>query len=254
MTFRINGTSGATLAQWLIAEPFTLVMSSGFFGFYAHTGMLCALEDRGIRPMAVSGSSAGALVSALWASGRSAWSIAESLVTITRDHFWDPGLGMGVLRGQKFAALLNQELVCQRFEDCAVPCSISVFNVKTRATEVIRSGELVPAIRASCALPLLFQPVKMGHHYFSDGGILDRPGLEGVDFDERVFCHHLSSKSPWRRSSSLGLNMPVRRNLAALALDGLPRVSPFHLTKGQDALNSAYKATLDALDFEPASE
>lgn len=254
MTFQLAGTSGDSMAQWLRAEPFTLVMSAGFFGFYAHTGMLCALEDRGIYPSAVAGASAGSLVAALWASGRSAWSIAESLLSVTRNDFWDPKLGLGVLRGDKFAALLARELLCDRFEDCRVPSSISVFNMATRATEVIREGELLSAVRASCALPVLFQPVKINKTYYSDGGILDRPGLDGIPANQRAFCHHLSSKSPWRSSSSPGLKLPKRDNLVAFSIEHLPRVSPFQLAKGQDALNRAYKATLEALDFVPASE
>ena len=58
-----------TLRAWLQAEPFTLAMSSGFFGFYVHAGALTALVDAGLNPVAVTGSSAGALVTGLYAGG-----------------------------------------------------------------------------------------------------------------------------------------------------------------------------------------
>ena len=51
-----------TLRTWLTEAPFTLGMSSGFFGFFAHAGVLAALEEQGLTPRAVAGSSAGALV------------------------------------------------------------------------------------------------------------------------------------------------------------------------------------------------
>ncbi|MGB1581430.1 MAG: patatin-like phospholipase family protein, partial [Nevskiales bacterium] len=59
----------ASLREWLSESAFGLTMSSGFFGFFAHSGMLSALEDEGLTPARLSGSSAGALTAALWASG-----------------------------------------------------------------------------------------------------------------------------------------------------------------------------------------
>src|SRR5262245_4716936 len=58
-----------TLGDWLARGPFGLAMSSGFFAFYAHTGMLSALVARGLAPVHVAGSSAGALVAGAWAAG-----------------------------------------------------------------------------------------------------------------------------------------------------------------------------------------
>ena len=58
-----------TLEEWLREAPFALGMSSGFFGFFAHTGVVTVLEDEGLLPSRVSGSSAGALVGGAWAAG-----------------------------------------------------------------------------------------------------------------------------------------------------------------------------------------
>ena len=57
------------LSEWLAEGPFTLAMSSGFFSFFAHTGMLGSLTTAGHVPRAVAGSSAGALVGGAWAAG-----------------------------------------------------------------------------------------------------------------------------------------------------------------------------------------
>ncbi|MCA9643918.1 MAG: patatin-like phospholipase family protein, partial [Myxococcales bacterium] len=65
-------------------------MSSGFFGFFAHAGVLRALERAELTPRAVSGSSAGALVTGLWAAGLGAEAIEDELMRLERDHFWDP--------------------------------------------------------------------------------------------------------------------------------------------------------------------
>ena len=56
-------------ADWLSEEPFTLLSSAGFFGFFAHAGLLAALEQTGLSPRRVAGASAGALAGGLWAAG-----------------------------------------------------------------------------------------------------------------------------------------------------------------------------------------
>jgi len=61
-----------TLRDWLLEAPFSLGLSSGFFGFFAHAGFLSALEEEGLQPRAAWGSSAGALVGGAWAAGLSA--------------------------------------------------------------------------------------------------------------------------------------------------------------------------------------
>ena len=71
-----------TLAEWLHREPFQLAMSSGFFAFYAHTGMLDALLERGLAPTLVAGSSAGALVAGAWGAGLEPATLATELLRL----------------------------------------------------------------------------------------------------------------------------------------------------------------------------
>lgn len=235
------------LRDWLEAEPFALAMSSGFFGFFAHAGFLTALERAGLRPARLAGSSAGALIAGLWAAGCSCEVIERTLRSLDRQAFWDPALGFGLLRGERFAALLEELLPVQSFEECRVPLAVSAFHVAGRRTVVFDSGPLSPAIRASCAFPLLLQPVPVDGRRYLDGGIADRAGLLGLEGSERIFTHHLVSRSPWRRAGSAALRVPRRSGLVALAIDGLPRVSPFRLVRGQQAFEQALEATQIAL-------
>lgn len=64
-----GGGDAPTLRDWLAAGPYTLALSSSFFGFYSHAGSLAALEEVGLTPAAITGSSAGALAGAAWAAG-----------------------------------------------------------------------------------------------------------------------------------------------------------------------------------------
>ena len=198
------------LRDWLSEKPYALAMSAGYFGFFAHAGLLSVLEEQGLTPSSVSGASAGALIAGLWASGLSCKRIEEEL----------------------FRQKLHSLLQADTFETARVPVQISVFDLFRRKTEVLRSGNLCDAIAASCALPVLFHPVVVNSRMCIDGGVLDRPALCGVPQDVRVLYHHLASKSPWRRY------VPVpqkRESMVSIAISNMPRVNPFHLERGQFA-------------------
>jgi NTE family protein len=232
-----------TLADWLAEAPFTLAMSSGFFGFFAHTGMLEALSVAGVRPRRVVGSSAGALVAGLYAAGLAPGVIARELLAVRRVDFWDPGLGLGLLRGDRFRARLDALVGDARIESARVPLGIVVHDVYAHRAVSRRAGRLAEAVHASCAVPGLFQPVWIDGRPHLDGGILDRPALTALDPDERTLHHHLASRSPWRRM----LEVPKKTGLLALVIDGLPRSGPFRLELGAEAYQRARVATERAL-------
>jgi NTE family protein len=237
-----------TLRAWLAEEPFALAMSSGFFGFFAHTGMLSVLEEERLLPARVAGSSAGALVSGLWGAGLDTARIAEELTALRREHFWDPGLGFGLLKGRKFRALLEAALPAATFDACRVPIALSVYDALSRSTRVLDRGALAPAIHASCALPGLFHPVWMDGRPLIDGGVADRPGLGGLPPGTRVLHHHLAARSPWRRKEAASIQPPRRQGLVCLTLGNLPRVGPFRLAEGARAFEAARARTKLALD------
>jgi NTE family protein len=237
-----------TLRDWLQAAPFTLALSSGFFGFFAHAGVVSVLEDEGLLPARITGSSAGALVGGLWASGVPAARLREELLALRRADFWDPGLGAGLLRGALLRARVESIAAAPTLEACPTPLALSVYDVRARRTAVLREGPLAPAIHASCALPVLFQPVRLGSRLYADGGVLDRPALAAVPAGERVLHHHLTSRSPWRRRGSPALRVPQQAGLRAVALHGLPRSGPFRLEVGPAALAGAIDGMRAALD------
>ena len=240
-----------TLREWLARGPFALAMSSGFFGFFAHAGVLSVLEDAALAPTRASGSSAGALVVAAHAAGLGAEALVDELASLERAHFWDPAplLGVlqgGLLRGELFRRRLDALLPVRTFDACRIRVAVSTFDVRAGRTHVIERGELGSAIVASCAVPGLFRPVRREGRLLLDGGIRDRPGLEGLPRGERVLFHHLASRSPWRRSAELAI--PRREGLVALVLDGLPRAGPDDLAAGKRAMVLARDAARRALD------
>jgi NTE family protein len=247
-----------TLRDWLGEGPYTLAMSSGFFGFFAHAGVLVVLEEEGLLPARLCGSSAGALVGGLFAAGLPASAIREQLLTLRRDDFWDPGPGLGLLRGARFRARLDGLLRVGTFEACSRPLAVSAWDPLARETVVLRTGPLAPAIQASGSVPFLFQPVRLGGRWLLDGGVADRHGLAGAppagapgQPPARILYHHITSRSPWRRKDSPALRIPDRPGLVAVALHGLPRPGPFRLERGAAALARAAAGMRAALGRPP---
>ncbi|RDX36036.1 patatin [Kangiella sp. HD9-110m-PIT-SAG07] len=243
-----------TLKDWLEAEPFTLTLSSGFFSFFAHTGMLRALEEENLLPQRLTGTSAGALVASCWAAGMDTSDLKGVLFKLKRQDFWDPGFGWGLLKGQKFQGILKDILPVKRFDECRAELSLSAYDTKSKSTIIINSGELIPAIYASCAIPFLFHPIHYNGYRLLDGGIKDRPALADVRNDERVFYHHIVSVSPWRKKGSKALEVPTKNNMASLQLYDLPRSGPTKLKVGPEAYQAAYEATKKALQRNVGSD
>lgn len=237
-----------TLRAFLREGPFALGLSSGFFGFFAHAGALLALEEAGLVPSRVTGSSAGALVGGLWAAGLDATHLRDELGRLRREDFWDPAPGLGLLRGRLFRERLEALVPGATFARCRAPLAVSVWDVLSRRTRVLDGGALAPALHASCAVPGLFHPAWVEGRPLLDGGIADRPGLAGMPAGERVLFHHLAARSPWRRAASPSIAVPRREGLVAVVIEGLPRVGPFRLPEGPRAFRAAHLAMGRALD------
>lgn len=237
-----------TLRAWLQRKPFSLGLSSGFFGFYAHAGLVTVLEDERLLPERLSGASAGALVAGLWAAGLPAARITAELLAMRRRDFWDPWPGAGLLRGRRFRRRLERLLPVERFEQCRWPLAVSTYDLLARRVRVLDRGLLAAGLHASCAVPLLFQPAWVGHRPCVDGGVRDRHGLAGMPAGARLFYHHLASRSPWRKPDSPALRLPARPGTVSLVIDDLPRSGPFRLDEGPRIHRLASTAARCALD------
>lgn len=240
-----------TLRQWLHAEPFTLSLSSGFFGFFAHAGLVAVLEEEGLRPGKITGCSAGALVGTLWACGFSAAEMLAFFTSIKKEDFWDPGIGFGILRGNKFRQILASQCRKERLEDCNPPVSISVYDLFARKTLVLSEGSIPEIIYTSCAIPPLFQPFRINGRLCLDGAMGDVPALAGVPDGSRVFYHHLDSRSARKRRRDPLRGHRERLEIRMLRVRDLPRVTPDRLAAGPAAFEAVRTAFRERLS-EPA--
>jgi predicted acylesterase/phospholipase RssA len=167
-------------------------LAAGFFGFYHHAGVLTALEENGIHPARISGTSAGALTASLYATGMNGREIGDFLVGLERNDFWDvhwpwTRRGFGLLAGHRFSATLSKALSVHSFEACRIPLTVTAYDLGVGRVRHFSSGPLIPAVYASCAYPYLFTPAEIeGKHYW-DGGFGEKtplvPFLEPPDVE-----------------------------------------------------------------------
>ena len=149
-----------------------LVLGSGGSRGYAHVGVLQVLEQHGIRPDLIVGSSAGSFVGAVYASGKTAAqseAIARSVSRKNvRDFTWSR---QGLLDGQKVANFVNQHVAFTPLEQLKIPMYVVVTDLQTGQPAVLAQGNTGQAVQASIAIPTVFLPVQIQGKAYVDGGI-----------------------------------------------------------------------------------
>lgn len=237
------------MREWLADSPFTLALSSGYFGFFAHFGVLAALDEAKLYPAEVCGSSAGALAAAFWASGCSINQSQKLLFNLSKKDIWDPGLGPGLLRGQLFRDIIQKHCPVSNIENCPIPLKISVFDLIGRKTHILEQGNISNAVYASCCVPLLFHPIRIRGTLYIDGGIKDIHGLAASQNGKRTFHHALLSQWPFTSEQTNGIpKIPTQSNRITLVIRNLPSPGINKLKLGQKAFDQALQSTRSALD------
>ena len=263
-----------------------VVFSSGFFGFFAHAGFLAALRQLGVKPCVYAGSSSGAIVAAMAASGVSDRTIREMLFCLRKEDFWDPDpwyylTGQvlrlfkgysGYLRGNGFARLLGK-LPVKRIEDLKIPLAIIATNLTDKKETVFKNGDLIRAVQASGAVPMLFKPVRIDGSLYVDGGVTNKAPVKAladlVEVD-KIIVHFISSgnleeghgflgkrMTPWHihhLAVNIARQEAYQRQLEIVRKRGVEIIevktdaealSPNRLYKGPGAYDTANTATLN---------
>lgn len=142
----------------------------------AHIGVLKVLEENGIRPDIIAGTSIGSIIGALYASGLKAVEIERLVTRLDWKHsqiFADPALSLnGLIQGKRITTLLQSILGDLTFEDLERDFVCVAADIQNGQPVLLRHGPLVPAIRASISIPGVFVPAKMDGRYLVDGGLV----------------------------------------------------------------------------------
>jgi len=141
---------------------------------FAHLGVLQALNEKGIYPEIVSGTSAGSIVGALYTAGYKPEEIYKLLKAMKFSSLTKPQIPVdGLFSLENLTKVLRKAIPDDSFESLKLPLIVCVANLNTGKAEYISSGPLHMTVQASSSIPVLFSPVKMGKSYYVDGGLVD---------------------------------------------------------------------------------
>lgn len=242
-----------------------LCLSGGGAKGIAHIGVIKALQEAGIYPDMVAGTSAGSVVGALYAAGKTPEEMLEfvrdgSLFKIYKVVLPSDGLTKLTYLREK----LEQVIVHDSFEDLKRPLFVAVTNLITGAFEIRSKGPLFDVIVASSSIPLVFSPVEIDGHLFVDGGVLANFPVEPLTHRSDVIIGvNLMPQEPITEKSVqniIGIATRVfalsvwantqpqlKRCDVVISPPNLEQYNVFQFNKYKELLEIGYEAALDKI-------
>ena len=151
-----------------------LALGGGAARGFAHVGALQALDAAGIRPDIVVGTSAGSVVGAIYASGLRGDALRQAAEKVEQTSITDwqlPLLNRGVLRGVSLERFINEQVGNRNIQSMPMRLGIVATDLQSGEGILFRSGNTGQAVRASSAVPGVFEPARIGGHSYVDGGV-----------------------------------------------------------------------------------
>lgn len=178
-----TATPPAAVPEPVVSEPMPpkrpprigLALGGGAARGFAHVGVIQVLEEAGIRPALVTGTSAGSLVATLYASGKTGAQLQQVADTMEEATFADwtlPLFSRGLLRGDALARYVHGQVRGRLIEDMPLPLGVVATDLSTGQGVLFQRGDAATAVRASSAVPAVFQPVRIAGRDYVDGGLV----------------------------------------------------------------------------------
>lgn len=150
-----------------------LALGGGAARGFAHIGVIQVLEEAGIRPALVAGTSAGSLVAALYASGKNGTQLAALAASIDEATIADWSFpGRGMIRGEALGRFVREQTGGRAIEQMRIPLGIVATDLGNGTPILFQVGDPGIAVRASSAVPAVFRPVRIGNREYVDGGLV----------------------------------------------------------------------------------
>ena len=175
--------------------PLGIAFSGGGAKAAAHCGALQALKEYGIQPDIVSGTSAGALVAVLYASGFTPKQMVETFrgLNFFKDIVTPSVPKGGLFDSRPLTELIKKKLPYSRLEELPIPTFIIASDIEHGVPKVFTKGEIAPRVVASCSIPVIFQPTCINGIHYVDGGAFQNLPVSAIRQKcEKVFALNLN--------------------------------------------------------------
>jgi NTE family protein len=200
----------------LFSAKIGLALGSGAARGISHIGVLQALNQLGIKPFCIAGTSAGAIMGSMYVAGRFE-AYADRLERWTRKdtlNILDPVLPRsGLIEGNKFIEFHRQYLNIFRFEECDIPMAMIMTDARTGQEVVARTGSICKALRGTISVPGFITPAQYNGRIFLDGALVNPLPVDvcramgadlviGVDANSRFIKSKMQGKNKTRPQAS----------------------------------------------------
>jgi NTE family protein len=241
-----------------------LVLSGGGARGFAHLGVIQALNDAGIFPEVISGTSAGAIAGAFYCDGYKPKDILKIMKTDSRLNYMRPVLPRyGLLQISGIAKILNSHLRASTFEELKIPFYVAATNLNKGRIEYFSEGELLYPVIASSSIPVLFKPVVINKYSYVDGGVMDNLPIKPIENLCRFFIGSFVNPLGDQEEFSSLIDIAARTFILNLYKEALEKSKMFDLfiapnelrnynildpEKAEDLFNIGYEATNNLLE------
>lgn len=209
-----------------------LVLSGGGEKGIAHVVLLEKLEELGVKINSISASSAGALVGSMYASGLSTKDIYQFFVeTDVIQLSWFTLLKPGIFNTNQYATFLKDRIK-PTFEELKIPLFVAATDMEDNHVRYFNSGDLINPVLASCAIPGIFNPIKIAGKIYSDGGVMDNFPIEPFKDSELKIIGSYLSQPKTTTHHELNSTLKVATHAAKLKMHAneLHKLSKTYLT------------------------
>lgn len=245
-----------------------LALSGGGIRGISHLGVLKALNEAGIFPWKVSGTSAGAIVGAMYCQGYSPEEVLKIIVETNYFRFMRPAISWkGILKMDSLGQLLKNYLPHNDFTKLKTPLAVAATDIRKGKVVYFDEGELIKPILASSCIPGMFVPIQIKDKYFVDGGVLNNLPVEPLDGVCEVVigvnCNHLPEESNFNNMKSLiersvimsmNYNVYSRKSKCDYFIEspGLGKYGVFDIKKAPQLFQAGYDQTLKIMEENPS--
>ena len=241
-----------------------LALSGGGVRGISHLGVLKALNEVGIFPNQISGSSAGAIVGVMYCQGYSPDEVLKIVIETNYFKLMRPAISWkGLFNLDSLAELLKTYLPIDEFSALKTPLIVAATDIGKGKVVYFNQGQLIEPILASSCIPGMFEPIEYDSRYLVDGGVLNNLPVEPLkgksDLVIGVNCNHLPElgkvrnvKNLLERAVIMNLNFNVYTRKGAcdyfIEAPGLGKYSVFDLKKAPELFQAGYQEAMRVIE------
>lgn len=258
-----NSNKSKQIKQQLPPVIIALALGGGAAKGFAHIGVIKALEENGIKPQIITGTSAGSLVGSLYAYGYSAQQLEQISYQMDELNLADFTFSKkGLLKGQKLQDFVNNKINNTNIQNLKYKFTAIATDLDSGQSVAFNYGNTGVAVRASCSVPNIFIPVIIANHRYVDGGLsAPVPVTYAANMGANlIIAVDITSKPQNTKATGFLSNLDQTINIMGVKLlneqlksahfiiaPDISKLSSFAFDQKKQAIDLGYKATLQII-------